>query len=158
RPRSWHPARPAPPRRLLSMISEKGAGLLLQNLPPNSTATTPVAATTADHRAHAVERFGYTPRQAGFIVLVAIHSGYFVRRQFLNFAGLTNGVCTVDFLRELETRGHMRTLRYRHHGNIYHVSSRTIYAALDEEHNRHRRQIQVSTLVQKLMALDLVLA
>ena len=95
------------------MTTEKGAGLLLQNLPPNTTASTPIAAPTADQRAHALEQFGYTPRQAAFIALVAVHSGYFVRRHWLKFSRRVHGHCTTDFFAALVAHGHARTIQAR---------------------------------------------
>jgi hypothetical protein len=104
-------------------------------------------------RSATLQAFGYTPRQAQFIALVAEHSGFFLRRQWLKFANRGHGHVTVEFFANLADRGHASR-----QGCIYHVASRAIYAAIGEEHNRHRRRVQPSTIVQKLMALDLVLA
>ena len=38
-------------------------------------------------RCQAIEMLGYTPRQAQFLVLVALHGGYFLRRQYVAFTG-----------------------------------------------------------------------
>jgi hypothetical protein len=140
------------------MTTEKGVGCHLQNLPPTTATSASIVATSADQRARAVEQFGYTPRQAAFIALVAVHSGYFVSRQWLKFAGIAHGHRTVEFLRALVARGHAHTLRCSQQASVYHISSRAIYAAINEEHNRHRRQIQPSSITQKLMSLDVVLA
>lgn len=113
---------------------------------------------TPAERAAAVQTFGYTPRQAAFIALVAEHSGYFVRRQWLTFAGLANGQCSVEFFGALVARGHARAVQYGRYAHVYHIASRPLYAAMREEHNRHRRQVEPSTITQKLMTLDLVLA
>ena len=38
-----------------------------------------------------LKRFGYTEREAGFLYLVAIHSGYFTQRQFAEFGSMNSG-------------------------------------------------------------------
>jgi hypothetical protein len=38
-----------------------------------------------------LKMLGYTDREAEFLCLAALHSGYFVRRQFLGFAGRERG-------------------------------------------------------------------
>ena len=40
----------------------------------------------------ALESFGYTEREAAFLYLVAVHSGYFLRRQFDYFIDRRNGL------------------------------------------------------------------
>ena len=57
-------------------------------------------------RAEAVTAFGFTERQARFLVEVLIHSGVFVERQYCTFAGITHGQKTHDFLRRLVERGY----------------------------------------------------
>ena len=46
---------------------------------------------TLDDRVHALASLGLTPRQTRFVALVALHSGYCLRRQYLTFAGLQYG-------------------------------------------------------------------
>src|SRR5437773_7434871 len=46
---------------------------------------------TTQDRIAALERFGYDYDEAYFLVIAALHSGYFVRRQFLGFVKRTNG-------------------------------------------------------------------
>src|SRR5438132_1510987 len=97
------------------MTTEKGVGCLLHNLLPSAeTAPSTIAmtATTAEQYAPALEQFGYTPRQVAFIALVAIHSGYFVRRHWLKFSRRVHGHCTTDFFAALVAHGHARTIHY----------------------------------------------
>ena len=54
--------------------------------------------TPDDQTVHVLEAFGYTTRQAQFLALVAVHGGYFLRRQFVAFTGRTHGLATVRFL------------------------------------------------------------
>ena len=60
-----------------------------------STSDRTVAPMTADlDRCHALEMLGYTARQAQFLVHVALHGGYFLRRQYLAFTGTAHGQAT----------------------------------------------------------------
>lgn len=42
---------------------------------------------TDSERIRSLMSLGYIKREAGFLLLVALHSGYFVRRQYQGFAG-----------------------------------------------------------------------
>ena len=64
-------------------------------------------------RTQAVSAFGFTARQARFLVEVLIHSGVFVERQYCAFAGITHGQKTHDFLRRLVERGYARPIQTR---------------------------------------------
>ena len=44
-----------------------------------------------DRGTDALQGFGYTAREAAFLRLAALHSGYFLRRQYLQFIGSTRG-------------------------------------------------------------------
>ena len=63
-----------------------------------------------EERTEAIGAFGFTPRQARFLVVVLIHSGVFVERQYCRFAGITHGQKTTDFLRGLVERGYARPI------------------------------------------------
>jgi excisionase family DNA binding protein len=52
-------------------------------------------------RTESVAAFGFTERQARFLVEVMIHSGVFVERQYCSFAGIVHGQKTHDFLRKI---------------------------------------------------------
>jgi hypothetical protein len=60
---------------------------------------------TLDDRVPALAFLGLTPRQTRFIALVALHSGYCLRRQYLRFAGLRYGKNVREFLDGLVDRG-----------------------------------------------------
>jgi hypothetical protein len=59
-------------------------------------------------RAEAIAAFGFTERQARFLLEVLVHSGVFVERQYYAFAGIVHGQKTHDFLRTLVERGYAR--------------------------------------------------
>ena len=87
-----------------------------------------------DERTKAVSAFGFTERQARFLVEVLIHSGVFVERQYCAFAGITHGrrrttscerlvearICTADPTGAL------------HRGRLFHVHHKPLYAAIGE--------------------------
>ena len=57
-----------------------------------------------EERTAAVGGFGFTPRQARFLVEVLIHTGVFVERQYCSFAGIVHGQKSTDFLKTLVER------------------------------------------------------
>ena len=114
---------------------------------------------TFEERARALEAFGFSPREARFLVLAALHSGYCLRRQYTAFAGIEYGKNVRDFLdslvdRKLAGRFSIRADR----GHIYHLQSRTLYRVLGQEDNRNRRHASAAVIARKLMLLDFVLA
>jgi hypothetical protein len=107
-------------------------------------------------RSQALEGFGYTARQAQFLSLVALHSGYFLRRQYVTFTGRTHGQAAVRFLANAVAREHIRVLPYGRQGRVFHLYARPLYAAIGEEHNRNRRAAEWEAVLRKLMTVDFV--
>ncbi len=52
-------------------------------------------------RAKAIEVFGFSERQARFLLTVMLHSGVFVERQYCAFAGIVHGQKTRKFFAKL---------------------------------------------------------
>ena len=101
---------------------------------------------------------GFSKRQAQFLTLVALHSGYCLRRQYAAFTGLQYGKNVRDFLDGLVEREFARRFTYRgDSGHIYHLSARRLYRAIAQEDNRNRRQAGPALVARKLMLLDYVL-
>jgi hypothetical protein len=105
-----------------------------------------------------VQRLGYTHDEANFLCLAAVHSGYFLRRQFLDFAGSRGGGCASRFIEKVLASGHVQVVHFRSNRLIYHIRSQRIYARLDKFDNRNRREKAPLTIKRKLMCLDFVLA
>src|SRR5437867_4805689 len=101
--------------------------------------------------------FGYPLDEARFLCPAALHSGYFLRRQFLDFVGGTKGWKDVAFLNRLKAHGHCRVTFFRHSRMVYHLSAKPLYEAIGEKDNRNRREHQPSTIKNKIMGLDYVL-
>ncbi|MCC7241565.1 MAG: hypothetical protein IT180_06545 [Acidobacteria bacterium] len=114
---------------------------------------------TLDDRAGALEPFGFSPRQARFLAMAALHSGYCLRRQYAAYAGVRYGKNVRDFLDSLVDRRLAERFTVRaDRGHVYHVCSRTVYRALGQEDNRNRREASAAAIARKVMLLDFVLA
>lgn len=112
---------------------------------------------TLEPQVRAIANFGYTETEARFLRLVALHGGYFVRRQFLRAADCRRGKRDQEFIHLLLGRGHAVREIFREDRHLFRLQSRVIYEALGEEDNRNRREHQPSTVRLRLMGLDFVL-
>lgn len=111
---------------------------------------------TDSEHARAIQAFGYTEREAAFLALVALHSGYFLRRQFLYFIERESGQIVYNFIEKTaETLKHTITLPGSL--DIFQVVFKPIYSVLGEPNNRNRRRHDPTIIRQRLMALDYVL-
>ena len=114
---------------------------------------------TFDDRVRAVQTFGCSPRQARFLALVALHGGYYVRRQYLTATGTRNGKNAQRFLDQLVTHHVAARCRYRaDRGYVYRLQHRRLYRALGLDQNRNRRPAAPALIARKLMLLDIVLS
>jgi hypothetical protein len=110
-------------------------------------------------RTQAVAAFGFTERQARFLVTVMLHSGVFVERQYCAFAGIAHGQKTHDFLEQLSTGGMAKPIPVGplHRGRLFHIHHKPLYAAIGETDNRHRKRMSTGRMIERLMVLDAVL-
>ena len=106
----------------------------------------------------AVASLGYTPDEARFLYIVAMHSGYFVPRQFLVSSGAKWGKRSNHFAAKLESRGHATWREYDRTGGVYHLVSKMIYRRIGNENLRNRRRHSVEFIRTRLLLLDFVLA
>jgi hypothetical protein len=110
----------------------------------------------------ALRQFGYTAREAEFLYIVAAHSGFFLQRQFMQFVDVAGRGPATYFLKKALQRRHVREhLPERGTQKVYHLFSRTIYAALGKENSRHRRPGRYGLLEKaavRVTGLDFVLA
>lgn len=105
-----------------------------------------------------LEQYGYTPDEAGFLFLAALHSGYFLRRQFNEFLCQERGANAQRFVEKLVARRHAQRERYQVNQFVYHIRGKGIYSRLGQVDNRNRREKTPFTVKRKLMCLDFVLA
>ena len=61
-------------------------------------------------RMEAIAAFGFTERQARFLLNVLLHSGVFIERQYCSFAGIVHGQKSTDFIKRLVDRRFARRL------------------------------------------------
>lgn len=111
-------------------------------------------------RVDAIATFGFTERQARFLVRVLVHSGVFLERQYCAFADIVHGQKSHDFLAKLVDRGYATAITpgALHRGRLVHVQYKPLYEAIGEPNNRHRKPASLGRLVERLMVLDAVLA
>ena len=105
----------------------------------------------------ALQTFGYTEREAAFLYLVAMHSGYFLRRQFDYFIDRNKGSIAARFLAKARSAGHVSILDYKQGWYVYHLCSRIIYRLCGDPESQLRRKKADSRVRARLMALDYVL-
>jgi hypothetical protein len=113
---------------------------------------------TPVERIQALQRFGYTEREAQFLGLAALQGGHFLRRQYSDFLQKGVGGSAALLIEKLVARRHARAVTFVNHTHAYHLSARPFYAALGQEDNRNRRMRQPLTVKAKVMGLDFVLA
>jgi len=114
---------------------------------------------TATERVQAVVDYGFTEREARFLVLVMRHAGLCVKRQYAAFAGIANGGdrCNALFAK-LVRRGFgvaIECLRPR--ARLYHVHHKPLYHAIGEPDNRYRRTVPARAAAERLVRLDAAL-
>jgi hypothetical protein len=114
---------------------------------------------TDAERIDAVAKLGFTPRQAGFLVTVAMHAGVCLSRHYATYSGLVWGQIVRDFFAMLVKRRFATICPCARQGsNLYHIQNKTIYRAVGEPDSRLRRPIALARAVERLMVLDAVLA
>jgi len=104
-----------------------------------------------------LEAIGYVPREASFLYLVAVHSGYFLRRQYHRFTQREGGRMATRFLRKAHRHRHVQVIECGQKRHIYHLTAKPIYAALGFADSQHRRIKSDAYMKSRLMVLDFVL-
>jgi hypothetical protein len=104
-----------------------------------------------------LEAVGYLEREASFLYLVAVHSGYFLRRQYCHFIERTRGGLANKFLQKATRLEHVKVLECGQSRHIYHLTSRPVYEALLEADSQNRRLKGDAHIQARLMVLDFVL-
>lgn len=104
-----------------------------------------------------IQKLGYTEAEAEFLYLVATHSGYFTRQQFLTFTRYSKG-CLVHRLttRAIERR-HVCATEFGHKTYVYNLYSRRIYGPIGKDNLRNRKRQSHELVHLRLLILDFVL-
>jgi len=105
-----------------------------------------------------LEAIGYLEREASFLYLVAVHSGYFLRRQYSQFAQCDRGAIPTRFLEKASRLHHLRVIECSQGRHIYHLASKPVYEAVGRPDSQNRRIKGDSYIKARLMVLDFVLA
>lgn len=105
----------------------------------------------------ALEFLGYTEREAAFLYLVAVHSGYFLRRQFDYSIDRQRGAIAHHFLEKARSLGHVEFVDYGESRYVYHLFSKPIYRLVGNADSQNRRWKGDGVIRARLMALDYVL-
>ncbi|MBI4484891.1 MAG: hypothetical protein HY655_02665, partial [Acidobacteria bacterium] len=114
---------------------------------------------TAAKRVEAVIDYGFTERQARFLVLVMRHAGLCVKRQYAAFAGIANGgeKCSA-FFEKLVRGGYAVASDCVHNrARLYHVHHKPLYHAIGDPESRYRRPVPARRAAERLMRLDAAL-
>ena len=109
-----------------------------------------------EDRAAALVARGWTRREAEWLALVCLHSGVFLRSQYLAFIGRTNPALAHRFIRrcrEYAVEQPWNGSRLR----VCRIAARRLYRALGVEHVRHRRPAAPEVVLRRLLSLDYLL-
>jgi hypothetical protein len=110
-----------------------------------------------DDRGKAVAEFGFTERQARFLVTVMLHAGVCVPRQYATFAGIAYGHKVSRFFDRLEWRGFATVSGCLHNrARLYHIRHHPLYHAIGQPHSKYRRPVAAGQVLDRLMRLDAV--
>ena len=102
--------------------------------------------------------FGYTEREARFLYIVALHSGYFTQQQYTEFGPTTRGCIAHGFTSKVVTRGHATEHRYQNNARVFHFTHKGMYSVIGRENIRNRRKHSFEFMKTRLAILDFVLS
>ncbi len=96
---------------------------------------------TNAERIEAIAAFGFSERQARFLLNVLLHSGVFLERQYCSSAGIVHGQKSTDFIKTLIERRFATPIATGklHRGRMFHVLYKPLWAAIVEPVNRFRK-------------------
>jgi hypothetical protein len=114
---------------------------------------------THAERVHEVTAFGFTERQARFLVTVMLHAGVCLGRQYCMSSGIARGQVMHDFFKMLVDRD-LANAYPRAHGrtHLYHTSTQRRSMALSGSRTAVFGERPAARAVERVMLLDAVLA
>jgi len=113
---------------------------------------------TDSERIAAIAGYGFTTRQASFLLTVLLHGGVCVPRQYCTFAGIAWGQVVANFFASLTARRFATVYPWAQRGGqVFHLHHKALYRAVGEPDSRYRRRGNVERAVERLMVLDAVL-
>ena len=110
-------------------------------------------------RLHRIAAFGFTDRQARFLLEVLLHSGVFLERQYCQFSRIVHGQKSTDFIRSLVDRHFASPIApgKLHRGRLFHVHYKPLWAAVGEADSRFRKRATAGRMIERVMVLDAIL-
>ena len=106
----------------------------------------------------AIKQFGYTEREARFLYVVAIHSGYFTQNHVRQFSGNRSGRTVSAFIKRALSNEHLKESKHQNNARVYQLTYRPLYAAIGRENLRNRRAHSFDYIKTKLACLDFILS
>ena len=106
----------------------------------------------------ALRCLGYSERQASFIYTVAVHSGYFLRRQFNFSVQRRRGWIAANFLAKAKRAGHVREIQCAPGRLLYQLCAKQLYRIVGQKNSPNRRAKSPREVRRRLIMLDYVLA
>ena len=107
---------------------------------------------------HNLRSFGYTEREARFLYIVALHSGYFTQQQYTEFGPAKRGCIVHGFTSKLVARGHATEHKYQNNARVFQFTNKGMYASIGKENIRNRRKHSFEFMKTRLAMLDFVLS
>lgn len=112
---------------------------------------------TSDERLKAVADFGFTERQARFMVTVMLNGGVCVPRQYAEFVGTAYGQNVNAFFDKLVDQEFAVECSCVHNrGRVYQLRYQPLYRAVAEPNSPNRKPIAAADVVERLMLLDAI--
>ena len=114
---------------------------------------------THAERVSAVAALGFTKRQAAFLVLVMLHSGVCLGRQYCAFAGIVRGQKMADFFQKLAAKRYATPYPCGHNkARIFHIHNAKLYDAIGQRDVRFRKRSALARAIERIMMLDHIIA
>jgi hypothetical protein len=114
---------------------------------------------TQAERVSAVAALGFTDRQAAFLVLVMLHAGVCVGRQYCTFAGIVRGQKMADFFQKLVAKRYATPYPCGHNkARIFHLHNAKLYDVIGQRDVRFRKRSALARAIERVMLLDHLIA
>jgi hypothetical protein len=101
---------------------------------------------------------GYSEREATFLYMVALYSGYFLRRQFSFAVKRHRGSAAAGFLAKAKRAGHVREMQCEPGRLLYQLYAKRLYQLVGQSDSQNRRAKSSTEIRRRLIMLDYVLS
>lgn len=114
---------------------------------------------TPEDRVKAVSDFGFTERQARFLVTVMLNGGVCVPRQYAQFVGTAYGQNVNALFDKLVDHGlAVKCPCVHNRARVYQLRHQALYRAVGEPNSPNRKPIAAGRLEERLMLLDAIVS